>query len=80
LVYFRQLTYIETNLDIITTELVNNIAYVVTRENLLKIFGGRGIEAQLMAKNVFQFLGGKLYLVHDRGSHNHRIDNDPLLG
>jgi hypothetical protein len=42
---FTNTAYIAINLDIIATELVNNIPYVVTIENILQVVGGRRIEA-----------------------------------
>ncbi|MEH2457769.1 nuclear transport factor 2 family protein [Nostoc sp.] len=65
---FKNTAYIEINTDIIATEVSDNIAYVVLRENVFQVVGGRRLEAQSTATNVFQFLGGKWYLVHHHGS------------
>lgn len=65
---FKNTAYIEINTDIIATELSDNIAYVVLRENVFQVVGGRRLEAQSTATNIFQFLGGKWYLVHHHGS------------
>lgn len=43
---------------------MDNIAYVVIIENIFQAVGGTRLEAQSMATNVFQLLGGKWYLVH----------------
>ncbi|MHC5829914.1 MAG: nuclear transport factor 2 family protein, partial [Nostoc sp.] len=65
---FKNTAYIEINTDIIATEISDNIAYVVLRENVFQVVGERRLEAQSTATNVFQFLGGKWYLVHHHGS------------
>ncbi|MBD2440239.1 nuclear transport factor 2 family protein [Nostoc sp. FACHB-110] len=65
---FQNTAYIEINVDIVTTEVTDNIAYVVLIENVFQVLGGRRIEAQSMATNIFQKLGGKWYLVHHHGS------------
>ncbi|MCL6752766.1 nuclear transport factor 2 family protein [Nostoc sp. CCCryo 231-06] len=65
---FKNTAYIEINTDIIATEITDNIAYVVLRENVFQVVGGRRLEAQSTATNVFQFLGEKWYLVHHHGS------------
>ena len=65
---FRNTAYIEINLDIMATEVADNIAYIVLVENVLQVVNGRRLEAQSRATNVFQFLGGKWYLLHHHGS------------
>ncbi|MEA5504204.1 nuclear transport factor 2 family protein [Halotia wernerae UHCC 0503] len=65
---FKSTSYIEINTDIITTEVNDRTGYVVLRENLLQVIGGQKIQAQSMATNIFQLLGGKWYLVHHHGS------------
>ncbi|MBH8566437.1 nuclear transport factor 2 family protein [Nostoc sp. CENA67] len=65
---FKSTAYIEINNEIIATEVNDNIAYVVLRENVLQVINGRRLEAQSIATNVFQLLGGKWYLVHHHGS------------
>jgi ketosteroid isomerase-like protein len=65
---FKNTAYIEINTDIITVEVRETIAYIVLVENVLQIIDGRRIEAKSMATNVFEFLGGKWYLVHHHGS------------
>jgi ketosteroid isomerase-like protein len=65
---FRNTAYIEINLDIMATEVADNIAYVVLVENALQVVSGKRLEAQSIATNVFQLLGGKWYLVHHHGS------------
>ncbi|MBD2450965.1 nuclear transport factor 2 family protein [Nostoc sp. FACHB-152] len=65
---FQNTAYIEINIDIVTTQVNDNIAYIVLIENILQVLGGKRIEAQSMATNVFQHLGGKWYLVHHHGS------------
>jgi len=65
---FDNTPYIEINIDILTTEVTENVAYIVLIENILQVLGGKRIEAQSMATNVFQHLGGQWYLVHHHGS------------
>lgn len=65
---FKNSNYLEISTDIISTEVYGTIAYVVLRENVLQVIRGRKIEAQSLATNVFEFLGGKWYLVHHHGS------------
>ncbi|MEH2433261.1 MAG: nuclear transport factor 2 family protein [Nostoc sp.] len=65
---FKNTAYIEINTDIIATEITEKIAYVVVRENVFQVVGGRRLEAQSTATNIFQFLGEKWYLVHHHGS------------
>ncbi|MBD2338009.1 nuclear transport factor 2 family protein [Calothrix sp. FACHB-156] len=65
---FKNTAYIEVNLDIISTEVTDHIAYVILRENILQVFRGQRLEAQSIATNVFQLLGGKWYIIHHHGS------------
>lgn len=65
---FRNTKYIEIETEIIATEVRNNIAYVVLVENLLQVSGGRRVQAQSMATNIFELLAQKWYLVHHHGS------------
>jgi ketosteroid isomerase-like protein len=65
---FKNTAYIEINTDVIATEITEKIAYVVLRENVFQVVGGRRLEAQSTATNIFQFLGEKWYLVHHHGS------------
>ncbi|MBW4428889.1 MAG: nuclear transport factor 2 family protein [Nostoc desertorum CM1-VF14] len=65
---FKNTAYIEINTDIIATEINDNIAYVILRENVFQVVSGRRLEAQSTATNVFQFLGEKWYLLHHHGS------------
>jgi len=65
---FQNTAYVEINTDIISTEIRDNLAYVVLVENVLQIVNGRRTEAQSLATNVFEILGGKWYLVHHHAS------------
>ncbi|MEH1839872.1 MAG: nuclear transport factor 2 family protein [Nostoc sp.] len=65
---FKNTAYIEINTDIIATEINDKIAYIVLRENVFQVVGITRLEAQSTATNIFQFLGGKWYLVHHQGS------------
>jgi ketosteroid isomerase-like protein len=66
---FKNTAYIEINTEIVTTEVRDHIAYVVLVENVLQIVNGkRRLEAQSIATNMFELLGGKWYLVHHHAS------------
>ncbi|NMG18339.1 nuclear transport factor 2 family protein [Brasilonema bromeliae] len=66
---FKNTAYIEINTEIVTTEVRDHIAYVVLVENVLQIINGqRRLEAQSIATNMFELLGGKWYLVHHHAS------------
>lgn len=65
---FKNTKYIEIEIDILVTEVRNNIAYVVLVENLLQVSSGRRVRAQSMATNIFELMAQKWYLVHHHGS------------
>lgn len=65
---FRNTRYIEIETNIITTEVQDNIAYVVLIEKLLQITNGRSIQADSIATNIFERMASKWYLVHHHGS------------
>jgi ketosteroid isomerase-like protein len=67
-VIFKNTKYIEIETEIITIEIRNHLAYVILGENLLQVSGGRRIQAQSMATNIFEQMAGKWYLVHHHGS------------
>lgn len=65
---FRNTQYIEFELDIIATEVRDDIAYVILIENLLQVSGGRTVRAQSVATNIFERMASSWYLVHHHGS------------
>jgi len=65
---FKNTAYLEIDLDLITTELSGNLAYVVLTENLLQVVQGRRINAQSLATNLFERMGGSWRLIHHHGS------------
>ena len=65
---FENTPYIEINIDIISIEIRENIAYIVLVENVMQVIKGSRMEAQSLATNVFELLGGKWYLVHHHAS------------
>ncbi len=65
---FRNTKYIEIETEIIATEVRDNIAYVIVIENLLQVIGGRRLQAQSMATNIFERMASSWYLVHHHGS------------
>jgi hypothetical protein len=38
------------------------------KENVMQVINGRKIEARSLATNIFEFLGGKWYLIHHHAS------------
>ncbi|MBD1890859.1 nuclear transport factor 2 family protein [Coleofasciculus sp. FACHB-SPT9] len=65
---FKNTSYIEIETEIVTTEIRDNIAYVVLVENVFQVSGGRRVKAQSMATNIFERMAQKWYLVHHHGS------------
>lgn len=65
---FRNTTYIEIEIEIIVVEIRETISYVIVLENLLQISGGRSVQAQSLATNIFERMASKWYLVHHHGS------------
>ncbi|BAY81183.1 hypothetical protein NIES267_06580 [Calothrix parasitica NIES-267] len=65
---FENTPYIEINTDVISIEIRENIAYIVLVENVMQVIKGSRMEAQSLATNVFELLGGKWYLVHHHAS------------
>lgn len=65
---FRATKYLEIETAIISTEISQDLAYVVLIENVLQISGGKSIQAQSVATNIFARLANRWYLVHHHGS------------
>ena len=65
---FRNTKYLEIETEIISVEIRENIAYVILIEKLLQVSGGRSVQAQSMATNIFEKMASKWYLVHHHGS------------
>jgi ketosteroid isomerase-like protein len=65
---FQNTAYIEINTDIISTEIRENIAYIVLVENVLQVVNGRKTVARSLATNVLEMMGGKWYLIHHHAS------------
>jgi ketosteroid isomerase-like protein len=65
---FRNTQYIEIETDIITTEVRDNLAYVILIEKMLQVSSGRRVQAQSMATNIFECMASSWYLVHHHGS------------
>jgi ketosteroid isomerase-like protein len=65
---FRSTKYLEIETEIISVEIRDKIAYVILIEKLLQISGGRSVQAQSMATNIFEKMASKWYLVHHHGS------------
>ncbi|MBD0269297.1 MAG: nuclear transport factor 2 family protein [Cyanobacteria bacterium Co-bin8] len=65
---FKNTRYLEIDTDIISIESSGDLAYVVLIETILQVGSGRRLEAQSMATNIFERMGGQWYLVHHHGS------------
>lgn len=65
---FQNTNYLEIDIDIISTEVSTQVAYVVLVENVLQIVRGRRLEAKSMATNVYQKMAQKWFLVLHHGS------------
>ncbi|NJK28433.1 MAG: nuclear transport factor 2 family protein [Coleofasciculaceae cyanobacterium SM2_3_26] len=65
---FKNTSYIEIETDIVSAEAAGNLGYIVLVENLLQVIHGSRLEAQSMATNIFELMGGKWYLIHHHGS------------
>ncbi|TBR59595.1 DUF4440 domain-containing protein [Westiellopsis prolifica IICB1] len=65
---FKNTLYIEINTEIMTVEIRDHLAYIVLVENVMQVINGRKIEARSLATNIFEFLGGKWYLIHHHAS------------
>ncbi|MBW4638278.1 MAG: nuclear transport factor 2 family protein [Gloeocapsa sp. UFS-A4-WI-NPMV-4B04] len=65
---FKNTSYIEIETQIIATEVRNNIAYIVLVETLLQVSRNRRVQAESMARNIFERMGSSWYLVSHHGS------------
>lgn len=65
---FKNTNYLEIEQEIITTEIRGDLAYVVLLENVFQVISGRRTQAQSLATNIFERMGGKWYLVNHHAS------------
>lgn len=65
---FRNTSYLELDTEIVSTEVIGDLAYVVLVETVLQVAGRRQFKAQSMATNVFERMGQQWYLMHHHGS------------
>ena len=65
---FKGTRYLEIDLDVISVEISDDLAYVVLVENIMQVAGSRRLDAKSMATNTFERMGGQWYLVHHHGS------------
>ncbi|MEB3885531.1 nuclear transport factor 2 family protein [Lyngbya sp. CCY1209] len=65
---FKGTQYLEINIEIISTDICGEIAYIVAIENVMQIVGRRRVRAESMATNIFQLMGDRWYLIHHHGS------------
>lgn len=65
---FKNTNYIEIEIDVISTEVSDNLAYVVLTETVMQIAGRRKVEARSIATNIFEKMGQNWYLTHHHAS------------
>ena len=65
---FKNTDYVELNIELISTEVSGDLAFILLTENVLQISRNRRIEAQSMGTNVFERLGKHWYMIHHHGS------------
>lgn len=65
---FKNTNYLEIETEIITIEVRETIAYVIAMEKVLQVSGGRRINAESIATNIFERMASAWYLVHHHGS------------
>ena len=65
---FKATRYLEIDLDVVSVEVSDDLAYVVLVENVMQVAGTRRLEAKSMATNAFERMGGQWYLIHHHGS------------
>ncbi|MGC9525471.1 MAG: nuclear transport factor 2 family protein [Limnospira sp.] len=65
---FKGTQYLEINIEIVSTDICGEIAYIVLVENVMQIVGRRRVRAESMATNIFQLMGDRWYLIHHHGS------------
>ena len=65
---FKNTNYLEIETEILSAEVSGNLGYVILIEKLFQVVRGQKMEAQSMATNIFEYMGGKWYLIHHHGS------------
>ncbi|MBD1913041.1 MULTISPECIES: nuclear transport factor 2 family protein [unclassified Leptolyngbya] len=65
---FKNTRYLEIDIDVKTTEISGDLAYVVLVETVMQVIGNRRMQAKSMATNIFERMGDRWYLVHHHGS------------
>ncbi len=61
---FRNTKQLEVAVDIVTTEVRGDLAYVVMLENLVQVVPERRMEVQTMVTNVFEYEDDNWFLLH----------------
>jgi ketosteroid isomerase-like protein len=54
--------------EIVTSEIRGDLAYLVLVENLFQVAGGKRTQAQSLATNIFERMGQKWYLINHHAS------------
>lgn len=65
---FKNTNYIEIETEIITLEIKGDLAYIVLTEKVFQVINNRRMQAQSLATNIFERMGGKWYLVNHHAS------------
>lgn len=61
---FRNTNHLEVTVDIISTNVKGDLAYIMMVENLVQVVPERRMEVQGMVTNVFEYENGNWYLIH----------------
>lgn len=65
---FRGTQYLEIDLDSVWAEVSGDWGCVVVVETVMQVSGRRRIQARSLATNLFEYMGGRWYLIHHHGS------------
>jgi ketosteroid isomerase-like protein len=65
---FKNTKYLEIDTEVMGVEVRDNIAYILVLEKVLQVNGGRRLQAESIATNIFECMASSWYLVHHQGS------------
>ncbi|GAB4344204.1 MAG: nuclear transport factor 2 family protein [Cyanophyceae cyanobacterium] len=65
---FQNISYLEVEVEPISSQVNGCFGYVVTLETILQVNGRKRFKAQSIATNLFEHMGGRWYLIHHHGS------------
>ena len=67
-VILRHTDYLEIDVEVVSTDIGERIAYIVAIEKVLQVNKSRKFQALSMATNIFEKMAQKWYLIHHHGS------------